>query len=63
MQRFMRTDGEYVVVLCSVTDVQASIHSGVPVLSMQPQNVVSAKIIAATIKEHQEGSTTEDELE
>jgi len=35
----------------------------VPVLSTQPQNMVLAKIIAAAIKEHQEGSTTEDELE
>ncbi|KIM57107.1 hypothetical protein SCLCIDRAFT_131091, partial [Scleroderma citrinum Foug A] len=30
-------------------------------LATQPQNVVSAEIIAAAIKEHQEGLTTEDE--
>ena len=55
-------DGEYTVcVNCMVIECLASIHSGVPMLSTQPQNVVSAQIIAAAIKEHQEGSTTEDE--
>ena len=49
--------------LHSATDGLASIHSGVPALSMQPQNVVLAQIIASAIKEHQEGSTTEDESE
>ena len=48
-------------VLGAVTDYLVSIHSGVGVLATQPQNVVLAEIIAATIKEHQEGSTTEDE--
>ena len=47
-------------VLGAVTDYLVSIHSGVAVLTTQPQNVVSAEIITATIKEHQEGSTTED---
>ena len=47
--------------LTAVTDCLAtSIHSGTPALTTQPQNVVSAQIIAAAIKEHQEGSTTED---
>ena len=60
--RFTRTDGECIVgVNCAVTDWLASIHSGAPALSTQPQTVVSAHIIAAAIKEHQEGSTTEDE--
>ena len=53
--------------LCCVlivgTDRLASIHSGAPMPSTQPQNVVSAHIIAAAIKEHQEGSITEDESE
>jgi len=53
--------------LCCVlivgTDRLASIHSGAPAPSTQPQNVVSAHIIAAAIKEHQEGSTTEDKSE
>ena len=40
-----------------------SIHSGTTVLATQPQNVVSVGIIAAAIKEHQEGSTMEDESE
>ena len=57
-------DGECIVgVNCAVTDWLASIHSRVPVLSTQPQTVVSAHIIAAAIKEHQEGLTTEDELD
>ena len=41
----------------------ASIHSGAPTLSAQPQNIMSAQIIAAAIQEHQEGLTTEDESE
>jgi len=45
------------------TDCLVSIHSGAGALAMQPQNVVSAQIIAAAIKEHQEGSTTDDESE
>jgi len=45
------------------TDYLGSIHSGAPALSTQPQNVVSAQIIAAVIKEYQEGLTTEDESE
>ena len=62
MPGFMRTDGEYTVcVNCTVIECLASIHSGVPTLSTQPQNVVSAQIIAVAIKEHQEGSTMEDE--
>ena len=58
-------DGQWVhsCINFMVNDCLASIHSGVPMLSMQPQNVVSAQIIAAAIKEHQEGSTTEDELD
>ncbi|KIM61731.1 hypothetical protein SCLCIDRAFT_25682 [Scleroderma citrinum Foug A] len=39
------------------------IHSGATTLTMQPQNMVSVGIIAVAIKEHQEGSTTEDESE
>ena len=45
------------------TDFLASIHSGAPTLSAQPQNIMSAQIIAAVIREHEEGSTTEDEWE
>jgi len=45
------------------TDCLVSIHSGAGALAMQPQNVVSVQIIAAAIKEHQEGSTTDDESE
>ena len=62
MPGFTRTDGEYTVcVNCAVIERLASIHSRAPTLSTQPQNVVLAQIIAAAIKEHQEGSTTEDE--
>jgi len=50
-------------VLVVGTDPLASIHSGAPAPSTQPQNVVLACIIAAAIKEYQEGSTTEDELD
>ena len=57
MQGFPRTDGEYMSVLGAVTDYLVSIHSGVAALATQPQNVVLAEIIAAAIKEHQEGST------
>ena len=46
-----------------VTDCSISIHSSATTLTMQPQNVVSVQIIAVAIKEHQEGSTTEDESE
>ena len=60
MQGFPRTDGEYMSVLGAVTDYLVSIHSGAAALTTQPQNMVSAEIIAAAIKEHQEGSTTED---
>jgi len=58
-------DGQWVCRQCLylVTDGLASIHSRVPALSTQPQNVVSMQIIAAAIKEHQESSTTEDESE
>ena len=51
--------------LCSngVTDCLISIHSGVSALTTQPQNMVSVQIIAAAIKKHQEGLTTEDESE
>jgi len=45
----------------AITNCRVRIHSGAPVPAMEPQNVVSAQIIAAAIKEHQEGSTTEDE--
>ena len=47
----------------AVTNCLASIHSGALALSAQLQNMVSVQIIAAAIKEHQEGSTTEDESE
>jgi len=57
-------DGECMVhIQALVTDCLISIHSGAAALVMQPQNVVSAQIITAAIKEHQEGLTTEDELE
>ena len=49
--------------LGAVTDYLVSIHSGAAALATQPQNVVLAEIIAAAIKEHQEGLTTEDELD
>ncbi|KIM59739.1 hypothetical protein SCLCIDRAFT_27134 [Scleroderma citrinum Foug A] len=39
------------------------IHSRVAALSMQLQNVVSAQIIAVAIKEHQEGSMMENEMD
>jgi len=45
------------------TDCLVSIHSRAGALAMQPQNAVSVQIIAAAIKEHQEGSTTDDESE
>jgi len=44
-----------------ITNCQVRIHSGVPAPATEPQNIVSAQIITAAIKEHQEGSTTEDE--
>ena len=58
-------DGRWVLGLHSstVTDYVISIHSGATTLATQPQNVVSVGIIAVAIKEHQEGSTTEDESE
>ncbi|KIM57679.1 hypothetical protein SCLCIDRAFT_129882, partial [Scleroderma citrinum Foug A] len=58
-------DGQWVLGLHSitVTDCVISIHSGTTMLTTQPQNMVSAGIIAAAIKEHQEGLTTEDESE
>ncbi|KIM68371.1 hypothetical protein SCLCIDRAFT_20295 [Scleroderma citrinum Foug A] len=49
--------------ICAKIYEDGRIHSGAPSLSTQLQNMVSAQIIAAVIKEHQEGSTTEDELE
>lgn len=49
--------------ICAKIYEDGRIHSGAPAPSTQPQNVVSAHIIAAAIKEHQEGSTTEDESE
>jgi len=45
------------------TDCLVSIHSRAGALAMQPQNAVSVQIIAVAIKEHQEGSTTDDESE
>ena len=47
-------------VLSASTDFPASIHSGAPANSEQPQSIMSAQIIEAAIREHEEGSTTED---
>ena len=56
-------DGECLVCIQVWLLTVISIQSGATALTTQPQNVVSVGIITAAIKEHQEGSTMEDESE
>ncbi|KIM51901.1 hypothetical protein SCLCIDRAFT_33076 [Scleroderma citrinum Foug A] len=65
LQEFDEVTKEFRVLkaICVRIAKDGHIHSGATVLAMQPQNVVSVQIIAAAIKEHQEGLTTEDESE
>ncbi|KAI6156713.1 hypothetical protein BKA82DRAFT_3964865 [Pisolithus tinctorius] len=47
--------------ICSKIYAIGRVHSGAGVLTMESQCKVSVRIIAAAIKEHEDGSTTEDE--